>query len=114
MTCEIDSLLPDTLSLKISSYYFNDTVITKIIINNNSTTTLKVNYPPYCEYDKSTHDKICPVCHKKDKVIPIVYGLLIYTGEPGKEDEEDEIYSGGCEITGCDPHWHCKRDNKDF
>jgi hypothetical protein len=27
---------------------------------------------------------------------------------------KEEYKSGGCMVSGCDPHWYCKRDKKKF
>ncbi|MFA7326246.1 MAG: hypothetical protein WC121_06245 [Candidatus Kapaibacterium sp.] len=72
-----------------------------------------------CQYNKA--DSICPVCSKIDKVIPIEYGYLVITKEEyekrnDKNQKEDlrTFKSGGCEISGCDPFWYCKRDSISF
>lgn len=72
-----------------------------------------------CQYSKD--DSICPICLKIDKVIPIEYGYLVITEEEHKKmydknQNEDlrTFKSGGCEISGCDPFWYCKRDSISF
>ena len=56
--------------------------------------------------------KTCPVCKKKDKVIPITYGL------PGKElmelSKSGEVILAGCVISTNSPRWYCKRDLNKF
>jgi hypothetical protein len=53
----------------------------------------------------------CPVCHKKDQVIPIRYG------KPNKElmqrAKEGKVRLGGCVMSGR-PSRYCKRDDKEF
>lgn len=72
-----------------------------------------------CQYSRA--DSICPICLKIDKVIPIEYGYLVITEEEhkkrnNKNQNEDlrTFKSGGCEISGCDPFWYCKRDSISF
>lgn len=56
--------------------------------------------------------KRCPVDSKTDGIIPIVYGL------PGKKllrkADRGKVWLAGCELTGCDPTWYCKRHQKAF
>jgi len=72
------------------------------------TTTLHINYPPPCAYNSHRKDARCPVCHRKDQVQKIVYGLPM-----GAMDTIRYRYAG-CEITGCDPNWYCRRDKLSF
>ena len=66
------------------------------------TSILNAELSVYCKYDAHKNDNTCPVCHRKNKVIPIVYGLPI-----GEMDTDNYRYAG-CEITSCDPNWYCK------
>ena len=56
--------------------------------------------------------KKCPICHKSDQVIPIIYGM------PGKalqkKYEKGKVKLGGCIIMEDNPQWFCKRDEKKF
>ena len=53
---------------------------------------------------------MCPYCHEKDEVIPILYGFPTHAGF--LKAERGEVYLGGCEIT---PYGHyCKRDDREF
>jgi hypothetical protein len=74
-----------------------------------STIFLQVTFLDSCSYYlKHNHDTVCPVCGRKNKVIPIVYGLPI--GELARES----YYYAGCVVTDCDPMWFCKRDQQKF
>lgn len=85
-----------------------DSTVSDIKVYTDSTTKLKINFRnPYCEYDNSIKNKSCPVCHKKNKVIPIGYGF-----SPGSRRKK--VYPGGCIITICDPNWFCERDSTKF
>ena len=70
-----------------------------------------VLFPPDCPRSKYTAGKICPICKKMDKVIPIHYGLPSFD-TPGTLGVDYEVAS--CLHDVCAPDWHCKRDNKDF
>ncbi len=118
LTFNIDSLQPDTLSIKITTgFYFRDTTVNNIIVGNDTRINLEINYPPGCEFNNSRENKTCPVCGKSDETIPIYYGLLINRIKGKKKNEKKagvDYYVGGCVISGCDPHWYCKRDKRKF
>lgn len=83
-----------------------------------------------CPYEKTKNNR-CPVCKKKDRVIPIIYGLI---GEITYSNENPNIIEtngikiisdspiikkkrykiGGCIISDCQPSWFCERDEKKF
>ena len=54
----------------------------------------------------------CPVCHKSDQLIPIVYG------RPGlhlqHKSEKGEVILGGCVVSANSPKFMCKRDEARF
>ncbi len=80
-------------------------------------TLLNLNYYIYCQYDKSRKDKSCPICRKIDQVILVYYGLPVF--DPQNPDKVKvpslgEVHFAGCEMTGCDAHWYCKRDKESF
>jgi hypothetical protein len=104
-----DSLKAGIYCLKIFSVENGDTLYRNVKTNNNASERFDIHNP--CIYDRREKDKTCPVCGKKNKVIPIRYGLLIDLN--GKKSKKD-FYPGGCEVTNCDPHWYCKRDKKKF
>ena len=61
-----------------------------------------------CEYD-STKDLLdCPRCHKRDKVLPIAYGLTGFPQEPGY------YYNGNCSPPLCHPTKRCMRCEYEF
>jgi hypothetical protein len=56
------------------------------------------------------HIEVCPYCHEKDEVIPILYGFPSHEGF--RKADRGEVYLGGCEIT---PYsYYCKRDDREF
>lgn len=111
-----DSVPADTFWVNISDLYCLDTVLRDVVIKPGEKTELTVHIPSTCEYDKSKNDKTCPVCGKKDEVIPVEYGLMVYKNERArlKFEKNPTFYAAGCEITCCDPNWYCKRDKKLF
>ena len=106
----IDSIPVGTYDLKITYLGYRDTTLTSIKVTQDTIIDLKINYPPTCKYDKK--NKSCPVCQMKDKVIPIAYGLP--SAGLLKDAKKGKVRIGGCLITGCDPHWYCKRDKIEF
>jgi len=54
----------------------------------------------------------CPICGKKDMVIPIIYGMP--DEELFEESEQGKVHLGGCVIGSEDPEWYCKRDEIEF
>lgn len=80
----------------------------------NETVEIEIPYSLSCKYDKSKKNKLCPVCERKDEVIPIRYGLIVNNSKKDKGENTKEYKEGGCVITGCDPNWYCKRDEIEF
>lgn len=94
---------------------YGDTTIPKIKVMPDTILTVNIELPPPCKYDANKKNNTCPKCNKKDKVIPIVYGLLISTnGDDPLKDEGKTFKAGGCGISNCDTHWFCKRDKIEF
>lgn len=95
-------------TLEIDGY---DGILKKEINISQKLTEIEIKYP-YCEYTSDYKIKTnCPICNKKDKVIPIYYGL-IDDKESLKKAKRGEIKLGGCMVSFCDPNWYCKRDKK--
>jgi hypothetical protein len=53
---------------------------------------------------------VCPYCHEKDEVIPILYGFP--THEAFKKADRGELYLGGLDISPY--NYYCKRDDREF
>ena len=105
---KIDSVPFGIYDLKASLVGYGDTTIKSIKISTDTILTVKIVLPPPCEYDKRRNNMTCPICSKKDQVVPILYGLPI-----GKLHQK-KFYYAGCIITFCDPNWYCKRDKHKF
>jgi hypothetical protein len=99
-------LKASTYSIKVE-YTYQDTLFAKFVLKRD--TVVLLNIHRICKYDRSLADSICPICHKKNKVIPIIYGLMIHSIKNNKN-----FHIGGCDISPCQPHWYCKRDNFEF
>lgn len=80
----------------------------------NQIVEIEIPYSLTCKYDKSKKNIICPVCEKKDEVMPIRYGLIVNIAKKGKEENNKKYKDGGCVTTGCDPNWYCNRDEIEF
>lgn len=109
-----DSLKTDTSEIRVTTtFYYQDTTIKNVVLKDNETTHIEIQYPPFCIYDKTKKDMTCPICSKQGEVIPIVYGLIVNTRRKSKKRQQ-EFKAGGCVVSGCDPNWYCKRDDKEF
>jgi hypothetical protein len=107
----IDSISIGEHILTVNCLGCSDTIM-KINVVGNDTLKLSFTVPFKCNYDKG--NKTCPICKKSDLVVPIVYGLILETRSKRRKKKELEFHSGGCVISGCDPNWYCKRDDKEF
>lgn len=106
----IKNVPPGTYTLRVSALGYPDRVLDSVKIDSYHPVEMNILYPPECKYKDPI--MICPVCKKKDEVIPIVYGLP--TQKTMKKAEKEEVMLGGCVVSGCDPQWFCKRDEKWF
>ena len=92
---------------------FTDTFYKEIAIDGNK--ILKLNIHKFYYYAQYINNNVCPICFKKDRVIPIIYGtIIIKTGKYKCYTEGKRYLSGGDDITTCIPHWYCKRNRIKF
>jgi len=94
-------------NLRVQYITYGDTTIKDLRLINDTSIIVQFESPP-CEYDKHKDDRTCPICGKQDRVVPIVYGLVV-----GPMDTKN-FYYAGCLVTDCDPNWYCKRDKYKF
>lgn len=100
-------------TITFSSIGYQDTSFMDIFINGD--TTINLGYIRNCPYDETINNKICPKCHKKNSVIPIIYGLPVsLNGEDPTKGNGKKFILAGCEISDCDPNWFCRRDKLSF
>ncbi|GAB3306929.1 carboxypeptidase-like regulatory domain-containing protein [Hymenobacter tenuis] len=97
--------------VEIYSPGYRDTTITSVRVVDNTVTPLNINFPIGCHVLNHENGR-CPYCKKSDESIPIIYGF------PNKRmmdrAKRNKVRLGGCQLTGCDPQWYCKRDEREF
>ena len=73
---------------------------------------LKISVPDTAFYSHLHATKICPLCHKANQVIPLIYG------KPGKQllvqQEKGKIKLAGCIGSKNSPRFFCKKDQLEF
>ena len=106
----IDNIPIGTYDFQIRYVGYPDSVIQNLIVTKDTIINLNINYPPPCQYNKNETN--CPICHKHDKVIPILYGLP--SKKLMRQANKGKAFLGGCVISYCEPNWYCKRDKKRF
>lgn len=107
---ELQNIPEGLYDLRIRNKGFADTTLTAIRVLRDSTITLTIDYNLPCQFDYRI--KTCPVCEKEDDIIPLSYGK---PSEDLMQKEKDGLVRlAGCEMTGCDPSWYCKRDDVEF
>ena len=112
-TCLFINIPTGTYRLKVFDLNYDAITIDNLNIHNDTTITISVGRN--CIYDKHNISRICPKCNKSNKVIPIVYGLVIRKKSHRKlNNRNSKKYYAGCIITHCDPNWYCKRDKTKF
>lgn len=104
----VKSIPVGTYDVRVWNVSYGDTTLTGVRVGLDSTTVMRISLPRWCQYEAHWKDKRCPVCAKKNKVVPIRYGLPIGTFD------ERKAHLRGCVITYCDPTWYCRRDSLEF
>lgn len=108
-----NNLPSDTFYISFSrrSYPYDSRYL--IYLSNDENEKVNIDYYSTCPYDK-TKDGICPICKRKDEVIPIRYGLLAGKIEKNETPSKRQYYPGGCVVFDCQASWYCERDKKEF
>ena len=106
----MDSIPVGSQSFLFYASGYQDTIVYDIPFKKDSITYVNILYPTFCKYSDMKSN--CPICLKKNKVIPIIYGYP--SDKMRKKNEQGKIRLGGCILTGCDPKWYYKKDNKEF
>lgn len=83
---KIDSIPNGIYDLRINYVIYGDTIFRGLTVTADTILTVNLKFPPPCKYDKVRRNNHCPICGKKDKVIPVVYGYPI-----GKLDKKTII-----------------------
>jgi hypothetical protein len=101
-----------TYRLKLSAIGVRDAYTEGISINDGDTTIVAASFPGPCKYDHPKNYKpVCPYSHRSG-IIKIVYGLP--SAGMMEDAERGWVWLGGCEITGCDPKYYCKKHKVEF
>ncbi len=108
----IDNVLPGTYDLRLEFPGLKDLVVRNIQVDSGQVRFVELSYPEPCPNVRDIHNKQCPTCHEKNKVVPIVYGLP--SEKLAKQAQKGKVFLGGCVIFDCSPQWYCKRDKLEF
>jgi hypothetical protein len=108
-----NNLPADTFYISFSRRSYPHDYRYLIYLNDAENKKINIEYWSTCPYDR-TKDGICPICKKKDEVIPIHYGLLASKIEKNKKPSKTKYYPGGCLVFDCQASWFCERDKKEF
>lgn len=110
---EFKNLSPGNYEISFSSIGYQDTSFKEIFVKRD--TTINLEYVRNCPYDESINKNVCPKCHKKNAVIPILYGLpYSKNGEDPAKGNGKKFLLAGCLVSDCDPNWYCRRDKIRF
>ncbi len=75
-------------------------------------TTINFKIPDTHFFDNLYKLKLCPLCHRKDNVVPFIYG------KPRKElielADKGQVKLAGCSLSNTSPKFYCKTDNLEF
>jgi hypothetical protein len=76
---------------------------------------LNLVLPADCSYYLHLFNDACPRCNKRDKVLPILYSVKVPKDYSGRaEPFYKPHWKAPKKTNGCNPNWHCTRDNLDF
>lgn len=78
-----------------------------VYMNSGETLVINVISTGRCLYDLP--DGAIPRCPKNhtDQIIPIAYGLILFTDEQARTRIDSTVHLGGCVVTDCDPQHYC-------
>jgi hypothetical protein len=98
---------PGNYKLVFSSPGQDTKTIHSILVEERQILTLRIKMKGPCLYDyPKNYIPTCPENHT-DKIIPIIYGLVVHVKSKANEKQEPDYFSGGCVTTGCDPKYYC-------
>ena len=113
LSFQFKNLPSDTFLVSVSRRSFPYSIRYIVHVNEGESKHLNVPFSSTCPFDKSKSG-ICPVCQKKDEVIPIHYGLIVEQVDKNKKPNKRKYYPGGCVVSDCQAIWFCERDKKEF
>lgn len=94
------------LSLVNDSYSENN----QFNVHINGETTADFYVSKYCRF-KENKSGVCPVCHSKENVLPVFYGLTTWKF---MKKNKKKYHFAGCDVSACSPKWYCKKDQLEF
>jgi len=107
---KFDSLTPGWAELTFYSIGYPDYYnIYTLVIKDDDIIHLKVDYP---RKENEKTNKKCPLCRKRNQVIPITSGLIYK--KTLKKVKKEKIRLGGNVANENTPKWYCKRDQLNF
>jgi len=85
-----------------------------IYVEPGETLIINVSSAGKCLYDLP--DGAIPRCPKghTDQIIPIAYGLILFTDDQARMRIDSTVHLGGCVVTDCDPQHYCKIHKIEF
>jgi hypothetical protein len=118
----IEIRIPDSIYLVGGGYTERSYLDSKVNFDKKPNYYTTIYLDVICEFDKTKDLKFCPICKKKDKVLPIMFGLPIpLYNEKGVEMADEnglffkDYYHRGCIMDAlCNPSKHCTRCKNDF
>lgn len=108
----LDGISIGVYNIHISHIDYGDTIVKAVQVIADSTICLDIEFPLSCRYKQSINNKTCPVCKKKNQVIPILFGFP--SEKLIEKAMNNKVRLGGCMISNCMPHWYCLRDSLEF
>lgn len=73
---------------------------------------IDIRIPDPLFYQNLYKTKICPLCHKSDRVVPYFYGKP--SSRIIKMSDKGEIKLAGCSLSNTSPKFYCKTDKLEF
>jgi hypothetical protein len=82
-----------------------------VTVKNNDTVRLCKIFPSDCAYLKTFAERVCPLCHSHDHVVPIYYN---YWSEDDPKHTDEKYFFLAKKWTECSPMVYCTRDKLKF
>ena len=108
-------MTPGHYKIQISGQGQTSVIRDGIVIQKGQDLVLIFTFNGPCLYDHpADYIPICPKNHT-DNIIPIVYGLVVTTGDKLIKNKKDmKVKYAGCVTTDCDPQFYCKEHDIKF
>lgn len=100
----IESIPIGVYDIAIQAIGYRSEKLTNVAVSN-ATPKLTIPFPGPCKYIYSKGKRPSCIGGHTDHIVPIVYGLP--NKRTMRKAEKEQLYLGGCQLTGCDPHYYC-------